>query len=382
MNGASDEVVVAVVGAGPGGLGAAGLLTRAGHRTVLLERGPDVAWKWRNSYDRLRINTSTLTSYLPGMRFPRGTGLWPTRDALVSYYDCYVEKFGVEVRTGTDVKRVERDGNWHLTTSSGNIRSRAVVIATGRDGTPVIPEWPGRDRFRGVLIHAAQYRNAKPFAGLRVLVVGVGNSASDIAVDLAIGGARVAVALRTPPHVIRRSVLGVPNDLLQVATRRVPTKLVDAMAEGIRRRSYGDLERLGLGRPPVGVKTYVRTQARVPTIDSGQFSAAVRARSVEIVSGLVELTDRGVRLADGSTREVDAIVAATGYRPALEGLIGHLDVLDERGWPTWAPSIGHDEHPGLFTVGFGDPSRGNLRGLRLDARRVTREVGRLLERWA
>lgn len=79
---------------------------------------------------------------------------------------------------------------------------------------------------------------------------------------------------------VRRSVFGVPNDLLQVATRRMPTRWVDAMAEGVRRRSYGDLEELGLGRPPVGVMTYVRTQARVPTIDSGQFSAAVgRERS-------------------------------------------------------------------------------------------------------
>ncbi len=380
MSGKSAEVDVAVVGAGPGGLGAAGLLTRAGHRTVLLERGSDVAWKWRNSYDRLRINTSTLTSHLPGMRFSPGTGLWPTRDALVSYYDRYVEKFGIEVRTGTDVKRIERDGNWHLGTSSGHVRTRAVVLATGRDGTPVIPEWPGKHRFRGMLIHAAQYRNAEPFAGLRVLVVGVGNSGSDIAVDLSMGAARVAVAVRTPPHIIRRSVFGIPNDLLQVATRRLPTKWVDATAEGIRRHSYGDLEPRGLGRPPVGVTTYVRTQARVPTIDSGQFSGAVRAGSVEIVSGLVEMTDREVRLADGSTREVDAIVAATGYRPALDALVGHLEVLDERGWPMWAPSIGHDEHPGLFTLGFGDPSRGNLRGLRLDARSVSTEVGRLLER--
>ena len=196
--------------------------------------------------------------------------------------------------------------------------------------------------------------------------------------DLVGTAAEVAVAVRTPPHVIRRSVMGVPNDLLQVATRRMPTRWVDAMGEGIRRRSYGDLEGVGLGRPPVGVKTYVRTQARVPTIDSGQFSGAVRSGAVEIVAGLVGLTEQGVRLADGSTRAIDAIVAATGYRPALDGLIGHLDALDDRGWPRWAPDLGSASHPGLFTLGFGDPSRGNLRGLRLDARRVAAEVRALL----
>lgn len=378
MDKQSRQVDVAVVGAGPGGLGAAGLLTRGGLRTVVLERGPDIAWKWRNSYDRLRINTSTLTSHLPGMRFPWGTGLWPSRDALVSYYDRYIDRFGIQVSTGIDVRRVDPGASWRLTTASGEIHASAVVIATGRDGTPVLPDWSGRDQFAGTLIHASQYRNPQRFAGSRVLVVGVGNSGSDIAVDLVGTAAEVAVAVRTPPHVIGRSVMGVPNDLLQVATRRMPTRWVDAMGEGIRRRSYGDLEALGLGRPPLGVKTYVRTQARVPTIDSGQFSGAVRSGAVEIVAGLVGLTKNGVRLEDDSTRDFDAIVAATGYRPALDGLIGHLSALDDRGWPTWAPDLSSASHPGLFTLGFGDPSRGNLRGLRLDARRVAAEVGALL----
>ena len=380
MVGHGEDVDVVVVGSGPGGLGVAALLTRSGLRTILLERGSGVAWKWRNSYDRLRINTSTLTSFLPGMRFPRGTGLWPTREALVAYYDAYVERFGIEVRTGTEVTRVDTDRAWRVATPTGEIRARAVVIATGRDGTPVIPEWRGLELFGGTLIHASAYRNAEPFGGTRVLVVGVGNSGSDIAVDLAESGLDVSVAVRTPPHIIRRSVAGVPNDLLQVLTRRLPATLVDAMAEGIRRRAYGDLEQLGLGRPPVGVKTYVQTKARVPTIDSGAFSGAVRAGKIQVVRGLAELTTDGARLADRSVHRFDAIVAATGYRPALEGIIGHLGVLDDRGWPLWAPEVGDSRRPGLYTVGFGDPSRGNLRGLRLDARHVAREVSALLSR--
>ena len=118
------------------------------------------------------------------------------------------------------------------------------------------------------LIHASSYCNAGPFGGKRVLVVGVGNSGSDIAVDFAEGGNEVSIAVRTAPHIIRRLVAG-PNDVLQVLKRRMPAPMVDAMAEGIRRGAYGDLEEVGLGRPPVGVKIYVQTQARVPTIDSG-----------------------------------------------------------------------------------------------------------------
>lgn len=115
-------------------------LTRSGFRTTLLEYGTGVGWKWRNAYDRLRINTSTLTSCLPGMRFPRGTGLWPTRDALV--------------RSGTAVTRIA-PRSWRVATSSGDIRTRVTVLATGRDATPLIPERPGCELFRGPLIHAS-----------------------------------------------------------------------------------------------------------------------------------------------------------------------------------------------------------------------------------
>ena len=128
-----------------------------------------------------------------------------------------------------------------------------------------------------------------------------------------------AVAVRTAPHIIRRSAAGVPNDELQILTRRLPAPMVDAMAEGIRRGAYADLEEFGLARPPVGVKTYVKSQARVPTIDSGTFAAAVRSGAVRVVSGVVGLTSDAARLADGSTHPVDVVVAATATVPPLMG---------------------------------------------------------------
>ena len=365
-----------VVGAGPGGLGAAGILTQSGLRTVLLERGPGVGNKWRETYDRLQINTSTLTSYLPGCRFPRSVGLWASRDQLVSYYEAFAAARHLDVRTDVEVRSVQRNGpSWRVVTTTGDMAATHVVVAVGRDRVPVIPDWLGTEDFSGALIHASEYRNAARFRGARALVVGVGNSGADIALDLLDGGAAtVSVAVRTAPHIIKRSVAGVPNDLLQVLTRRVPTAMVDAAGELIRRRSYGDLESLGLQRPPVGVKTYVKTQARVPTIDAGPFSVAVRSRRIRIVPGLHHVHEGDAVLEDGSRLPVDLIVAATGYKPGLEPLIGHLGALDDRGWPTFSPYVSDASWPGLYVLGFGDPTRGNLRGLRLDAITAARQI--------
>ena len=367
-----------IVGAGPGGLGTAGLLNRLGLRPVVLERGVGPGDKWRRAYDRLQINTSRWTSFLPGMRFPWGVGTWPSRDALIDYYDAYVRAFDIDVRPGIRAGRViPRNGHWTVESSEGEFQARSVVIATGRDCVPVLPKWPGAGSFNGTVMHVAEYRNATPYQGARVLVVGTGNSGSDVAVDLVEGGARsVWLAVRTPPHIVSRTVMGVPNDVIQALTRRLPTRWVDHLGEAVRRLKYSRLEERGLRRPPVGVQTYVRSLARVPTIDSGAFSSAVERGQILVVPEVARLDRQDVVFNDGSRRQVDVIVAATGYRPCLEPLVGHLGVLDRRGWPSWAPQTHDPRWPGLYVLGFGDPTRGNLRGLRQDARRVASAVRR------
>ena len=378
---------VVVIGSGPGGLGTAALLTRRGLDVVVLEREQRIAPKWRSGYDRLRINTSSWFSYLPGQRFPRELGRWPRRDELVAYYDDYAAGNRLRIRTGVEAKRIEPiDGvaatnGWVIETSNESIEARAVVVATGKQDKPVIPNWPGLESFAGELIHSAAYRKAGPYRGRRALVVGAGNSGMDIALDLVEGGAELVwVSVHRPPHIMRREVLGLPHDLFGVLSRRSPQRMADSSAKLLRRLTIGDLSEYGLPMPDDGPVARLEKDGKVPTVDPGEFVASVKARRIAIVSAVATFERDAVLLSDGERIPAQVVVSATGYRPTLEPLVGHLGLLDEHGLPRVHGSNTHPSAPTIHFIGFVDPRSGLLRELRLEAKEVSRALARKLAR--
>ena len=160
---------------------------------------------------------------------PRSFGRWVSRDDVVRYLEKYAEYHELEIVTGVEVSRVERtaDGTgWLLHATGGReLTGGAVVVATGYNHTPRLPDWPGRDAYTGELLHAGEYRNPAPVRGPDVLVVGVGNTGAEIAVDLVEGGAsRVRLAVRTAPHIVRRSTAGWPAQCTGILVRRLPVR--------------------------------------------------------------------------------------------------------------------------------------------------------------
>ncbi len=367
---------VLVIGAGPGGLAAAAALKARGVDVVVLERSDAVGSSWRGHYDRLHLHTTRRWSGLPGLPIPREYGRWVARDDVVRYLELYAAHHRLDVRTGVAVARVEPDegGGWRVRTDDDQvIEGRAVVVATGYNHTPVPPAWPGVEQFGGQVLHASTYRNAEPFAGRDVLVVGVGNTGAELAVDLVEGGAgRVRLAVRTAPHIVRRSNLGWPAQGTGILVRRLPVPAVDATARLIARVEVPDLSAHGLPRPSTGLYSRV-LEGSVPVQDVGLI-AAVQAGAVEPVAAVESFDGPDVVLADGSRITPEVVIAATGYRRGLDALVGHLGVLDERGEPRAhgpAPAL-----PGLYFTGYTNPISGMFRELRIDAERIARAVAR------
>ncbi|HEX4088328.1 MAG TPA: NAD(P)/FAD-dependent oxidoreductase [Trebonia sp.] len=377
-----ESRLVYVIGGGPAGLAAGAELRRRGLRPVVLERGGQVGTSWRAGYDRLHLHTVRGLSGLPGFAIPRDAGRWASRDAVIDYLERYRAHHDLEVRGGIEVTQVTAAGpddgdgaRWVIHTTAGErLPARSVVVATGHAHTPNVPEWPGREGYTGRLAHAREYRNPGPFAGLDVLVVGVGNSGAEIATDLAEGGARkVWIAVRTPPHIVKRDVAGWPAHATGLLVSRLPPALVDPVARVQRKLTMPDLTPYGIRLPEDGLLTRVRRSGEVPLQDVG-FVAAVRAGVVTPVAAVTGFDGDKALLADGSSIAPQAVVAATGYRRGLESLVGALGVVDQDGLPR--AHGGTAAAPGLFFVGYTVSLRGMLRDIAADARRVAPAVAR------
>jgi cation diffusion facilitator CzcD-associated flavoprotein CzcO len=377
---------VVVIGAGPTGVAVALSMRDRGLHPLLLDRADHVGSSWSGRYDRLRLNTGKQFSHLPNRPYPKHTPVFPTRDQVVDHLNRHVHQDGVQLRLNTEVRRIDRrPGGWCVRTSTGDIAAQHVVVATGYEHTPRIPDWPGSENFDGELSHSAAYRNPMQYVNQRVLVVGAGSSAMEIVHDIATGGAAKAwLAVRTTPNIMLRSLPGgFPSDFIATPLFNAPPRFADAMAELARRTGIGDLSEFGLPKPAEGPFSRGIRLGRAPAIIDKEVLDAIRNRTIEVVPAIESFDDGGVRLVDGQKLRPDAVICATGYLHALEPLVGHLGVLNDRGLPRAAGEVAGDA--GLWFIGFESrpaliahvarQSRGVARRIDEDLRRRPARVG-------
>ena len=374
MSHRSPVVDAYIIGAGPAGLATAAALRQRGLHGVVLDRSDSIGSSWRRHYDRLHLHTPRELSGLPGLPIPKEMGRWVSRDDVVRYLELYAAHHDLDVRLRTAVERVDRsdDGlGWAFTLSDGStLTSPYAVIATGFNHTPVEPDLPGLQGFSGEVVLSCTYRNGSPYTGKDVLVVGSGNTGTELAVDLVEhGAARVRLSVRTIPHIMRRSAGPYAAQYTGITVRRLPAALVDRAAALVERATTPDLTAYGLPRPDTGLLTRVERDNAIPVQDVGIIDA-IRAGRVEPVAGLVSFDGDDVVLSDGSRLDPDVVLLATGFTQGLEPLIGHLGLLDGKGHPVERAGATARGARGLWFNGFTNPISGMLREIAIDSRKI------------
>lgn len=341
---------VCVVGAGPAGLSVARALRRLRLDYDHYERHSDVGGIWdlgnpgTPMYESAHFISSRRMSGFFGFPMPESFPDYPGNRQILAYTKAFADAYGLRerVRFDTAVTSVEADGDrWRVELADGTQHTyRAVVCATGVTWQPRVPRHPGR--FTGELRHSSTYRRQEEFRGKRVLIVGLGNSAADIACDAASVADATFVSVRRGYHVIPKHLFGVPVDELAKNGPQLPVALTRPLFSALLRLVLGDLTRYGLPRPDH------RLFESHPLLNS-QLVHHLQHGDVTIKPDVTRLDGSRVVFADGSGEDVDLVLYATGYDWAVP-------YVPER-YFRW-----HDGRPDLYLTAFSREHR-NLFGV-------------------
>lgn len=370
------ETPVLVIGAGPAGLATAASLLDRGVHLQVIERGSAVGTSWHGHYQRLHLHTVKEHSALPLRGFPTHFPRYVAREQLLHYLADYADHFGIAPHFGEEAVAIRRlaDGRWQTECRRGlRFVSPAVVLATGANSVPHEPALAGQDRFQGTMMHSLSYREPTPFLGRRVLVVGMGNTGAEIALDLAQADVPVALSVRSPVNIVRRDVLGRPTQLTSILLSRLPRPVAFAVAARLRDWTVGDLRAFGLATPRASPLQQLVEEGRTPVIDVGTL-ALIRQGRIAVRAGIERLTAGGARFTDGREEPFDVVILATGYRPDVQRLFPGLQLsLDGRELPTQVTGAG--PLAGLHFVGFDIRQPGGLlRTIAMQAQEVAAAI--------
>ncbi|CAL9414670.1 SDR family NAD(P)-dependent oxidoreductase [Streptomyces cellulosae] len=314
---------VAVVGGGIAGIAAVKALLQAGVEVFGVERAEELGGLWRlapdtAAYEGLRLNTSKPRTEFSDHPMPEDWPDYPTRAQLLSYVRDYAERFDVprHFRMGTELTAARRtEDGWllELTGPEGAYEETVahLVVANGHNHTPRLPEPPYPGVFEGTASHAHAYREPSEFAGRRVLVVGTGNSAMDIATELVGHADEVLISARRGVWVLPKTLFGRPADQWNGALAAVlPWRLRQRISQTMLRLAARGTEGPALPPSPEGVlQDHPTLSDTVPEL--------VRAGKIGVRAGIERFEGRRVRFSDGQEDEVDHVLWCTGYRATV-----------------------------------------------------------------
>ncbi len=364
-----------IIGASAAGLASAACLQKEGIEFIVLERYPRVANKWRNHYDRLHLHTSKKWSGLPFKSFDISFPKYPSRQNVVDYLDNYAKELNILPVFNTEVLSVKKEeDNWITETGSGTYQSRFVIVATGLNHKPNIPEFEGMNTFKGKVLHSSQYKNGTAFAGQNVLVVGFGNSACEQAICLHEHGANPSLSVRSGVNVLPRDIFGFPVLEIGKLTSIFPPRMADKINAPLIKMLVGDIKKLGLKKSKYGPREQIEKQKRIPLLDIGTIKL-IKQGLIKVYGDMVRIEGNTIYFEDNKQQNFDAIILATGYRHNLESFLNlgsdRIDdlnnVISKQSW------FGKD---GLYFCGFYVSPMGMLREIRIEAKKIAKDISK------
>lgn len=343
----SEIYDVIVIGGGQSALAVAYYLRRTGLRYLLLDQSGAAGGSWQYGWDGLRLFSPALWSSLPGVVMPGGRDYYPTRSETLDYLQQYEKRYEFPVQRPVSVEAVTQNNNeFVLSTSAGEYRARAVVSATGSFTHRYVPEVEGMERYRGQLLHAADYRRPEQFEGIRTAIVGEGNSGAQILAEVSAVTDTFWVTQQAPQflpdHIDGRY-------LFDAATQEYEAKL---QGKDYQRPSFGHI-------------------VMVPSVKEA------RERQVydKVLPAFDYFYEDGIGWHSGRREAAGAVIFCTGFRPALRHLQplgitspdGRINTRNTR-----APDM-----PGLWLVGYGNWTgfaSATLIGVGRTARKTVEEI--------
>ncbi|KAL3827872.1 hypothetical protein ACJIZ3_016674 [Penstemon smallii] len=386
---AEEEHIAIIVGAGPSGLATAAYFEHLKIPYTLLEREDCFASIWtKYSYDRVHLHLPKQFCELPLMPIPASFPTYLSRKEFIHYLNDYVSHFKITPIYGRLVERAWYDeavGKWKVKAIRDGDRDQVVavqehwacrflVVATGETCDATIPaDIEGLDSFVGKVLHSTKYKNGEEFKDKNVLVVGSGNSGTEIALDLANYGAKTSILVRSPIHILSRRM----TYMALVLLKYLPVEWVDFMVTIMSKAVFGDLTNYGIQRPKEdGPFTMKIKYGKYPVIDVGTFHKIKSGEIQVLPAGIKSIRGDTVAFEDGKEYSFDAIVFATGFkRSTKEWLKGDDYLLNDDGLPKPNFPNHWKGKNGLYCAGL---SRRGLYGSSMDAEKIANDIKALI----
>ena len=364
-----------IVGASVSGLASAACLQKQDIDYLIIEKTNSIGAPWRHHYHRLHLHTNKRISSLPFKKFDSAIPRYPSRQQVVDYLEDYKKDFRIDPIFNTEAKGIKKGtSDWVTETDNGTFHSRYVIIATGAFTKPKPVYFNGMKTFPGKILHSYEYKTGSDFREQDVLVVGFGNSACEIAIDLYEQGAKPSMSVRSPVNVIPRDVFGIPILELSLLMSNLPPRFADAINAPLLRLLVGDITKLGLKKLPYGPLEQIRKNASVPLLDIGTIKH-IREGHIPVYDSIDHIEGRTIYFTDRKKQEFDAIVAGIGYYRDYEEFIevGPSRFEDLKQPVHKQKYFGQD---GLYFCGFWISPNGQIREIGLDAQKIAKDIGK------